>query len=302
MAVAIAFAWPKKKPDEPPSPDASPAVVVRDAAVPPPSPPQAPARVTEGCVRLAGGTFTMGYADHGPAHRVTLPGFCIDRTEVTVAAYRACVRASGGCEDPTASSATQGQYQVFCNWGRSDRDDHPINCVTPAQAERFCAWRHTNGHLPTEDQWEFAARGTAGRRYPWGDAPEPSPQNTNLCGSECRDFAATVGHPGWNSIANWKDSWPTTSAVGALRQAGDTPDGLIGMAGNVWEWTRTPWGAYPSRAGGATRHTSVDPNSRVIRGGGWDSLDPGIARAAFRDQLGATYGNGVVGFRCVVEE
>lgn len=308
LAVVIAFAWPKKKLDEPPAPDASPAVVVRDAAVPLPSPPQPPARVTEGCVRLAGGTFTMGSsAGEGlgyerPRHQVTLRGFCIDRTEVTVAAYRACVLASGGCEAPTAYSATPGQPQVFCNWGRRDRDDHPINCVTPAQAERFCAWRHTNGHLPTEDQWEFAARGTAGRRYPWGDAPEPSPQNTNLCGSECRDFVASVGQAGWTAITNWTDPWPTTSSVGALPQAGNTPDGLIGMAGNVWEWARTPYGDYTSRAGTATTYTSVDRNNRVLRGGGWYDSVPGVARAAFRHGYGTTLRSEGVGFRCVAEE
>ncbi len=118
--VAAAVVASKRTPDARPTPtrDAAAAAVVRDAAITPPPPP----RVMEGCVALAGGSFTMGSPagagsdDERPQHAVTVGPFCIDRTEVTVRAYRACVDA-GGCEAPTAHGTTAGQSQVFCNWG-----------------------------------------------------------------------------------------------------------------------------------------------------------------------------------------
>ncbi|MFO0604998.1 MAG: bifunctional serine/threonine-protein kinase/formylglycine-generating enzyme family protein [Polyangiales bacterium] len=308
--VAVAVVASKRTPDARPTPtrDAA-AAEVRDAAITPPTPPPPPPRVTEGCVALAGGTFTMGAPagegsdDERPQHAVTVGPFCIDRTEVTVRAYRACVDA-GGCEAPTAHGTTAGQWQVFCNWGNAGAEDHPVNCVTQPQAERFCAWRYRDraggGHLPTEDEWEFAARGTAGRKYPWGDAPEPSPQNSNLCGSECVAYARTLGHT-FTGISGWTDAWGGTAPVADLPRAGDTPEGLIGMAGNVWEWTRTPWGRYTTRGNGATEYVGVDRTLRVDRGGGWGDGDPSFARAAHRNRGDSTFRFGDVGFRCVAE-
>lgn len=236
--------------------------------------------------------------DERPQHQVTVAPFCIDRTEVTVGVYRACVTA-GQCTAPMAHNTDRSQGTFFCNWGRGGVEGHPINCVTQPQAEAFCVSR--GGHLPTEDQWEFAARGTAGRKYPWGSAPEPSPQNGNLCGTECLAAVRGTAWSGLTGIANWTDPWGTTAPVADLPRAGDTPEGLIGMAGNVWEWTRTPYGRYTSRAGNATEYTRVDRNFRVFRGGGWYSHIPSVARAAYRDRVGTTGGDVGVGFRCVAE-
>ena len=127
-------------------------------------------------------------------------GFCMDRTEVTVAAYRACVNA-GACAPPE-----NDEYRN--NWVQSGRDQHPVNYVDAAQADAFCAWR--GGRLPTEAEWQFAAQGPDGRTYPWGeDAP-----SSQLC---------------WNR----QDG---TCSVGSF-PAGQSPFGLDDMAGNVWEWT-----------------------------------------------------------------
>ncbi len=234
----------------------------------------APARVTEGCVELAGGTFLMGAPtgegsdQERPQHRVTVSPFCIDRTEVTVGAYRAC-RAAGACEEPIAYSMPSDQWRRDCNRGREGIEGHPINCVTLAQAERFCTWRYPQGgDLPTEDQWEFAARGTANRRYPWGNIPDPSPSNCNL---------------------TYPDRWPTTAPVGELPVSGDTPEGLIGMAGNVWELTRTRYVSYREDAGSATRR-----HPYVARGGGWGGTE---ARSTVRST--ALVWSGSTGFRCV---
>lgn len=239
---------------------------------------------------------------------MTLRPFCIDRTEVTVAAYRVCVEAgtaAGGCEVPRVYNATSRAFNatpersdVFCNWGRAGRDQHPINCVSATQAERFCAWRYPHGgRLPTEDEWEFAAAGTAGRRYPWGDSPAPTPQNTNLCGSECVSYVDTVGHPRWGWIRPWTDQWETTASVDALPAAGNTPEGLVGMGDNVNEWTHTNRGRYTARAGNATEYSSQQ-NDRVLRGGAWCGIDASFVVRVHR--RGSDSGSSAcAGFRCV---
>jgi formylglycine-generating enzyme required for sulfatase activity len=103
-------------------------------------------------VKLEGGTFTMGSNDgfphQKPTHPVTLKPFSMDVTEVTVAAYEACVDA-GSC-----STLDLNEYDP-CNWGKSDRGNHPINCVDWEQATSFCRW--ANKRLPTEEEWEYGA-------------------------------------------------------------------------------------------------------------------------------------------------
>lgn len=265
-------------------------------------------RCAEHMVFLDGGRFTMGSQEGGegtdverPQHDVTMAPFCIGRTEVTVADYRACVTA-GACEAPTAYDATPGQGLSLCNWGRPDTDGHPINCVTNTQATAFCAWQNPRGGaLPSEDQWEFAARGREGRLYPWGNQPEPAPENTNLCGAECVGALERAGVPGGLGINGWEDPWPSTARVADLPRAGDTPEGLVGMAGNVWEWTRTPYGQYTAHAGSSTQYTGIQEITRVIRGGGWYDLDRSVARATYRCRGVASNWDSGVGFRCVAE-
>ncbi len=259
------------------------------------------ARVVDGCVQLSGGTFMMGSAaddghdDERPRHSVTVASFCIDRTEVTVSAYRACVDA-GSCRIPVPYDSHMQPWHVFCNWGRPGAEGHPVNCVTAAQAERFCSWRYPGvGSLPTEDQWEFAARGVSGRVFPWGNSPSPSPQNTNLCGVECAAYARQQGFT-VGGRSNWFDPWGTTAPVVDLPSAGDTPEGLVGMLGNVWEWTRTSYGRYTSQAGTSTTYASVQRGYRVIRGVGYGTSD---ASSAMRRWVDISLSNREVGFRCV---
>lgn len=265
----------------------------------PPRPQEEPTNCPEGMVLIPAGTFTMGDESVGatPLHTVTLRAFCIDRTEVTVAQYRQCP--SGRCSAPNAYVNTRGNSNFFCNWGRPGADEHPVNCVDWNQARAWCQWR--GGDLPTEDQWEYAARGTAARPYPWG--PEaPSGERTNLCGSECVAYASANGFSGWGQVANWTDRWGATAPVGELPAAGNTPDtGLVGMAGNVWEWTRTPLGGYTSSSGAATRYVNVDRTLRVLRGGCWYNYDPSWARAGLRLGSAMTDRSLSVGFRCVRE-
>jgi hypothetical protein len=163
--------------------------------------------------RVPGGAFwvgserTAGAAEETPRFRTALPDFCMDRTEVTVRAYAACV-AAGRCSPAESKSR-------FCNVNFPDRGDHPINCVTWSQAAAYCAAQAAR--LPTEVEWEYVARAGAEQRpYPWGkDAPDGRTCWKHIGGS-CR-----VGE----------------FAAGAY--------GLFDVVGNVWEWTATPYGPYP---------------------------------------------------------
>lgn len=166
----------------------------------------------EGSVAVPGGPFMMGCnADADPAcgddeypyHEVTLSSFSIDQTEVTVGAWQTCVDA-GAC---APLPATDGAGNP-CDYSA---DDHPAFCLDWFQASDFCTWR--GGLLPTEAQWEKAARGADGRVYPWGDA---SPTCTLAHYSACDEFTRTL-------------------PVGS-KPAGASPYGALDMTGNVSEW------------------------------------------------------------------
>ncbi|MCC7075308.1 MAG: SUMF1/EgtB/PvdO family nonheme iron enzyme [Deltaproteobacteria bacterium] len=164
-----------------------------------------PAEVTLGCRPER----DAACADE-PPRTVRIAPFGIDRTEVTVLAYAACVDA-GRCAAPTPSCAG--------TWS-SARRDLPITCVDLDDARRFCAWR--GARVPTEDEWEYAARGADGRTYPWGDE---APSCATVALPQCGAVPDLVG----------------THAVGA------SPFGALDMAGNVSEWTVTPVAASDPR-------------------------------------------------------
>jgi formylglycine-generating enzyme required for sulfatase activity len=228
-------------------------------------------RCPRGMTRAKTGTFQMGSpagvgeANEHPQHQVTLSAYCIDKTEVTVKDYRACV-AKGAC---SATATTQS-----CNG--EDRADHPVNCVTWDEAVAYCKW--AGKRLPTEAEWEYAARGADGRTYPWGNkAPTTERLNTYADG----------------------DGWSTTAPVGSYPK-GASPVGALDLAGNVWEWTADWYGPYSATA--VTDPTGVIAGDfRVIRGGGWNINDPGIVRAAVRLWFETSKAVDLIGFRCVRE-
>jgi formylglycine-generating enzyme required for sulfatase activity len=206
------------------------------------------------------------YADGKPvSHRIA--AFQIDRTEVTVAHYNACVGA-GFC------SPAVSKYHNNCNASFIGRDDYPVNCVSFEQAKTFC--ESLGERLPTELEWELAARGTDGRRYPWGN-DEPLNQ---LC---------------WKRvIAN--RSLETSSCPVGSHPSGASPFGVEDMAGSVFEWTDTPWcDSYQSN-----RHCSS--TSRVIRGGSVRDEDLTYFRCANREESSEDAVNTFIGFRCVRAE
>ncbi|MBY0399183.1 formylglycine-generating enzyme family protein [Myxococcota bacterium] len=207
-------------------------------------------------VLIPAGDFYMGCndlvdrecdEDERPGRKVSLGAYFIDRTEVTTASYGACV-SGGGCSEP-------GTFRG-CNWQATDRDRHPINCVDWTMATEFCRW--SGKRLPTEQEWEKAARGSDGLRFPWG-TDDDVVERANLLGAE--------------------DGYVGTSPVGSF-PAGDSPYGVFDLAGNVWEWT-----------------SDASARGRSIRGGGWNNV-PRSARASFRNWNISASREADYGFRC----
>ncbi|HQP38685.1 MAG TPA: SUMF1/EgtB/PvdO family nonheme iron enzyme [Polyangiaceae bacterium] len=218
-----------------------------------------------------------GGADEKPVHQVRVSTFEMDVTEVTVGAYRACVNA-GRCGQPGT--------ERNCNWAQSSgKENHPINCVDWNQATAYCGF--VGKRLPTEEEWEYAARGSSGRKYPWGDEV-PGPGLLNACGSECVSWAKANGL-NWSSMYPASDGWENTAPVG-IYPRGDSPFGLHDMAGNVWEWTSSGYSADYSK--------NRANEGRVSRGGSWNDLDPGFVRGAIRTGVAPSTRNNTLGFRC----
>ena len=245
-------------------------------------------------VDVPGGKFTMGSPtgvgeeDEHP-HQVTLTGYCIDRTEVTVAAYTQCV-ASGKCT--AAQEPAKDGFDSLCNGTRADRQNHPINCVDWNQAMAYCA--SVKKRLPSEAEWEYAACGGEGRKYPWGNEA-PSATRLNACGSECRALGKRLGKE-WKVMYEDNDGWEATAPVGSF--PGDTsPSGALDMAGNVLEWTADWYGART--AGASTNpHGPKEGTGRVIRGGGWYNVDAFGVRGAIRNVLEPAHRSTYLGLRC----
>jgi eukaryotic-like serine/threonine-protein kinase len=232
-------------------------------------------------VRIPAGTFTMGTDKEGrgdgPAHKVKITkAFYIDRNEVTQDVYAACVD-EGSC---TANKNVHAGETIESNWGCNTLKDtprHPANCVDREQAEKFCGY--ASKRLPTEAEWEYAARGTDGREYPWGNNPPTTCTMSALLGmaGECRERKGTseVGHT----------------------VDGRSPFGALDMSGNVWEWVSDGYEPYPS-AEVSDPSVALTPQTRgVLRGGSWDYA-PTSAKTTYRLPFQANIGNISTGFRC----
>jgi formylglycine-generating enzyme required for sulfatase activity len=251
-----------------------------------------PARPMDNMVDIPGGGFAMGSEDSDaspsekPVHEVTVAPFRLDKHEVTVADYGACV-AAGKCSEPESYANERGNFRSSCNWRHPEpRLAHPINCVDFTQAAAYCAW--LGKRLPTEEEWEYAARGGAlGRKFPWGDSA-PDATRLNACGTECPANLVAKHFPAPAPMYASADGWPETAPVGGF-PAGASKDGVLDMAGNVWEWTATLYASYDGK--------SREPK-RVLRGGSWGGGDPRTERATNRFRLAPESRAQFLGFRC----
>jgi len=258
-----------------------------------------------------------GRPDERPVHTVTLAPFRIDRHEVTNAAFVAfleAVLASGAHDVRLAGDAAPGsadgrvvrgadaallledtraparltlvalnddESRIGVRAGRlhvaPGFEQHPVNEVTWRGAREFCAWR--GARLPTEAEWEAAARGRQGRTYPWGEAA-PTPDRA-VFGRRSNETEAVGGRP-----------------------AGATPEGVHDLAGNVAEWTSTLYRPYPYRADDGREDPAAD-GERVTRGGDhvFDA-SPERIRAAFRAGFSRAplVGHRHIGFRCAADQ
>ncbi|HSR32462.1 MAG TPA: SUMF1/EgtB/PvdO family nonheme iron enzyme, partial [Anaerolineae bacterium] len=249
-------------------------------------------RPTDGMtmVYVPGGTFLMGSSDtqietalelcdeypddygkcaqarfeeESPQHAVTLDGFWLDRTEVTNAQYALCV-ADGACQESRLSD--DPTY---------NGDDHPVAGISWQSASDYCAW--AGGRLPTEAEWEYAARGTEGVLFPWGD-----------------EFDCAGGNF-WDEDTGCGDGYPGPAPVGSF-PAGSSWAGALDMAGNAWEWVADAYGPYSTE-------TQVNPTGpatgreRILRGGSW-GYPPAFVRAAYRYPVPPSADYLAVGFRC----
>jgi formylglycine-generating enzyme required for sulfatase activity len=230
-------------------------------------------------VKVPAGTFTMGNDKEGPgdrpAHKVTLKSFFIDKTEVTADAYQQCVDA-GACTARNVHPKKGFAAGVYgCNLEK-DHGTYPANCVDHEQAEAYCTW--AKKRLPSEAEWEYAARGTDEREYPWGNAAPTSCTQAMIGG-----IAGACGQR--------KGSFPVGSAT-----EGASPFGLLDMAGNVFEWVADGYAPYPAE-------DQTDPlvplgnKKGIIRGGSWDYSSP-AAKTTFRTSWISEAGNASIGFRC----
>lgn len=231
---------------------------------------------------VPGGVFRMGSqstdpqgenydgsarADESPVHEVTVAPFWIMQSEATVIAYRNCVAAGECLEDVVLQTGGYSTYQA------EGADYFPITSVTWAAAQAHC--QYLGGRLPTEAEWEFAARGAQGTRYSGVDA------------LPCDETGEGVCH----------NAGPTSTLGSAIRP----PFGLSWMTGNVWEWTgdRYDRGYY-------ARSESMDPagpeagSKRVIRGGGWTWMSAEDLRASRRAAMDPLVQVSDLGYRCVV--
>jgi formylglycine-generating enzyme required for sulfatase activity len=240
-------------------------------------------------VDIPAGEFQMGcnpavetecYINERPYHAVTLSAYKIGKYEVTVGEYQKCIT-NGACNN-------NGEYyhyntksaDSYCNLGATGKDDHPMQCVTWYGAKAYCEW--VGQRLPTEAEWEKAARGTDGRKYPWGNEPTVSCDHAVMEDSDAGGAGCGAGN---------------TMPVGS-KPNGASPYGAYDMLGNVWEWVNDWYGETYYETSPTNNPTGPDSGDyRVLRGGAWYSVKIIDLRASARSAYSPDYAHSY-GFRC----
>lgn len=243
-------------------------------------------------VFIPAGKFIMGSdegePEEGPAHEVNLDAFWMDLTEVTNRMYRLCVEA-GSCDPPMETgSYTRARYHANPLFA-----DFPVIFVDWEMANAYCQW--AGARLPTEAEWEKAARGEDALTYPWGADWD--------VGSRKRLNFADKNNPEMASDFSADDGYHDTAPVGSY-PAGTSPYGIHDLAGNVWEWVADWYDPYyylnsplhnPLGPEGPTPEISL----RVLRGGAWVAANQAVFHTYNRNGLEPSKSSSSVGFRCV---
>ncbi len=199
--------------------------------------------VADVMIEIPAGPFIMGSdegdPEDGPAHSVDLPAYEIDKFEVTNADFEKFVEATG-----YVTYAEEQEYRSWRDEWSEGEDNHPVVMITWNDASAYCEW--LDKRLPSEAEWEKAARGDDGRIFPWGDEWDPDKANVKERGLR------------------------GTAAVGSFG-VGASPYGVEDVVGNVWEWTADWYEAYPGNTAGDPYYGE---KFKVTRGGGWFEIEP----------------------------
>lgn len=220
--------------------------------------------------KIPGGVFEMGAQnaepDEYPPHKVELRSFLVDKSEVTVEQYDACVKARV-CRPAALNEAARAVLTPL----------HPISGVSWYDSVKYCEW--VGKRLPTEAEWEHAARAPRGGKYPWDGGFEG--RRANIRGEE--------------------DGFARTAPVGSF-PAGKSGHGLLDMAGNVTEWTADWYDAiwYQKSPGANPKGPEGSTGSRAVRGGSWSDTDY-MVRTTVRLGIDPNLSNDSIGFRCAAD-
>ena len=227
-------------------------------------------------VSVPGGNYTL--TSSGKESKRVLGGFCLDRLEVSLTDYEECVVARK-CKAIAWSACVHLEEEDRKKTKRTGisrpswhKDDHPAICVSPQEAEEYCRFR--GGYLPSSAQWEAAARGLSGFRFPWGHYA-PSADLANGCANEC-EFT-------WGDSGSYRDGFSHTAPVGS-HPDGRSDCGAEDMSGNVWEWAL------------------LGKGKPVARGGAWNSNVKDLTCSQEYASVDMQTRWNSIGFRCAYEE
>jgi sulfatase modifying factor 1 len=227
-------------------------------------------------VKIPGGTFDMGAQnaepDEYPPHKVEVSGFLIDKFEVTVGDYARCIDAKV-CRKLPEFDEDENAPEL------TTPEKHPVASVSWFDANKYCEW--VGKRLPTEAEWEYAARAPKMEKFPWVGMADDTRANS----------------------AGSKDGFPKTAPVGSFPK-GASGYGVMDMSGNVAEWTNDWYDAkwYDHSPGTNPKGPEAPTGSKVVRGGSWTSNGDYLLRSTSRVSLEPNISNDGVGFRCAADK
>jgi len=248
---------------------------------------------------LMGDTQGIGQSDERPVREVKVAGFWMMRTEVTramFAAFAQDINHEGGNRCWVFENGwTEKSGVSWRDPGFEQGDDHPVTCVNWYDARSFAQWLESKTgkafRLPTEAEWEYAARAGSDTTYYWGDDPAGLCDNSNAA-----DMRALEHYPGF-AVNRCDDGFVRTSPVASFPP---NPWGLRDMYGNVWEWVEDCWNtSYSGAPTDGSAWLAGDCVRRGFRGGGYGDI-PRFARSALRNRSEAIDRKDDIGFRLVV--